>query len=272
MVPLKRRIRMRLLGAFLLAGASLVGGAVAAANLRVGDARVRTDRLVPGSHRYLRYRVNGGHRTAVDIWNRTISFETVKGQRLLHITQRWDEADPVKAGARALDQDSWFDAATFRPITHVRRVTKIDGSTAQAGYRFLPDRAVGMSELADNSRASFSLGYAELPFNFEYDMELLQTLPLGRGLDVNLPFYDAGVDAKADHYRFQVAGSAQIRGWNGSLVDCWLVTADYNTGIIKSRFWFEKKTHLLVREEQPLDDGAILVKTLLPPEAQDSAA
>lgn len=100
-------------------------------------------------------------------------------------------------------------------------------------------------------------------------MELLQALPLTRGLDVSLPFYDAGIDAKSDRYRFQIAGSARIVGWDGTPVNCLLVTADYNSGIVKGRFWFDKKKHVIIREEQPLDDGGTQVKTLLPPEASD---
>jgi hypothetical protein len=98
----------------------------------------------------------------------------------------------------------------------------------------------------------------------------LQTLPLADGYTANIVFYDAGIDKKADHYVFKVAGSATIQGWDGRPVDCWLVTADYNTGQIKSRFWFDKKSQVLVREEAPMDKGALLVKTLLPPEAGDA--
>jgi hypothetical protein len=69
---------------------------------------------------------------------------------------------------------------------------------------------------------------------------------------------------------FKVAGSDRITGWDGKPIDCWVVTADYNTGSVRSRFWFDKKSQVLVREEAPLDGGGMLVKTLLPPEAGDT--
>ena len=254
----------------LIATTALTSADAATTVVRVGDGSVRTARLVPGSYRYLRYKVKDGHRTAIDIWNRTVAFETQGGQRMLHLTQRWDEVDPGLSGIVALDQDSWFDAATFRPISHIRRATKADGSVTQAGYRFLMDRAVGMAELADNAKRDFALAYSELPFNFEYDMELIQTLPLATDFDASLALYDAGIDKQADRYHFKVVGSAQIRGWDGEPVDCWLVTADYNTGSVKSRFWFAKTSQLLIREESVLPDGAVQIKTLLPPEAGDA--
>jgi hypothetical protein len=55
-------------------------------------------------------------------------------------------------------------------------------------------------------------------------------------------------------------------------VDCWLITADYNTGVVKSRWWVDKSTQVVLREESQLDDGSMFIKTLLPPEAVDSQA
>lgn len=63
-------------------------------------------------------------------------------------------------------------------------------------------------------------------YNFEYDMELLEALPL----EADIPFYDAWIDKQPDPYAFSVAGSDTITGWDGANVNCWLVTADYKTG------------------------------------------
>jgi hypothetical protein len=67
-----------------------------------------------------------------------------------------------------------------------------------------------------------------------------------------------------------VAGAGRIAGPDGKPMDCWLVTADYNTGKVLSRFWFAKADQVLVREEQTQKDGSTLVKTLLPPESADA--
>ena len=256
--------------ALLLAATFVMGSARnASTKIAVGDRIVKTGNLSAGTFRYLRYEIHGDKRIARDIWQRTVAFEVRDGRRMLHMTQRWDEVNAPPGSGSALEQESWFDAATFAPVTHVRRLTKPDGKMI-AGYRFGPKGVTGMKELAGNLRSDFSLPYAELPFNFEYDMELLQTLPLRKGLDVDIPFYDAGVDKKADRYHFKVAGAATIAGWDGRKVDCWIVTADYNSDTIKSRFWFDKRSQILVREEAGMPDGGILVKTLLPPEASDS--
>ncbi len=231
----------------------------------VGQPLARFDHLKPGVHRYLRYKVEGDARTAIDIWSRSVRFETQGGQPRLHLAQRWDK---VSGPVPWVVQDSWFETGTMRPLTHVRRLVR-DGKAELGGYEFHPDRIVGMADLAENSRKDFQIASPEPAYNFEYDMELLQALPLARGYAADLVFYDPG-QAPPAHYVFKVDGEGEVAGPDGRKVPCWLVTADYNTGKVASRFWFAKGSQVMIREETTLPDGALLVKTLLPPEAADA--
>jgi hypothetical protein len=61
----------------------------------------------------------------------------------------------------------------------------------------------------------------------------------------------------------------RLIGPEGKPIDCWLVTADYNTGKVQSRFWFAKNGQLMLREEEPMEDGRTMLKVLLPPEPGD---
>jgi hypothetical protein len=176
----------------------------------VGTPLARFSLLQPGVHRYVRYTVTGSKRSAMDIWTRTVSFEPREGKRAMHIAMRWDEvAGPVAF----LEQDSWFDMDSFRPQTHVRRLQRNGSDKFEVGgYRFLPDKIVGMSELPENLRKDFAIASSEPAYNFEYDMEFLQALPLGKGYSVSIPFYDPGDPQTATaRYTFKVAGSDRIR-------------------------------------------------------------
>jgi hypothetical protein len=236
--------------------------------LKVGDSLSRFNLIQPGVHRYLRYKVKDDRRSAMDIWSRKITFEEKDGRRLMHIVQRWDEISDQAAPPFFLIQDSWFEPGTFRPLTHIRH-REHDGKVEISGYRFLPDKIVGIADLPDNLRKDFSIASPEPSYNFEYDMELLQVLPLRNGYEASIPFYDAGFDPPA-RYNFAVAGSAVVAGPDGHLIECWIVTADYNTGKVVSKFWFDKRTQVLIREEQAQEDGSFLVKTLLNPESADA--
>jgi hypothetical protein len=248
---------------------ALIAGAARADTVRVEAGRplARFDLLQPGPHRYLRYKIGpDGGRSAVDIWTRTISFEPREGRRQLHIVMRWDET----ADKAVYVQDSWFDPGTFRPITHRGSLTR-DGKTRVSMYRFSDTAVESRKTFPDNSRQEASVTLPEPTLNFEYDMELLQVLPLKAGRTFDIPFYEPGGDPPA-RYRFAVEGSDIVAGPDGQPIDCWRLTADYNTGKVISRFWFAKHKQVLVREEQPQDDGSILVKTLLPPESGDAPA
>lgn len=232
----------------------------------VGSPPPRMAMLTPGVHRYSRYFVKDGRRVTMDIWTRRIAYEPKDGRRRLHLSMRWDRE---VAPASTVDQDSWFDARDFRPLTHVTTLTR-DGKTSVGGYRFTSGAVVGMAEIADNARRDFRQETPEAAFNFEYDMELLQTLPWRKGYAADLVFYDPGKEPPK-HYTFRYEREENRTGPDGKPIPCWVVTADYNTGKVASRFWLAKSNQLVIHEEGE-HDGVIYVKTLIGAESADQAA
>lgn len=226
-----------------------------------GGSGLDMKRLAPGTRRYLRYVVRDGQRTPIDMWTRTVSYEDQEGHRRLHIVQRWE---PAVSSAPSVVQDSWFDAATFRPLTHVARAT-INGKTTTSGYRFGERAVTGLENLQGNIRSEFRLDTEEPTFNFEYDIELLQTIPWRAGLAADLVFYDPGREPPT-HYVFKVVGEVSIALPGGGQVACWLVTSDYNhPERPPTRFWIAKATGVTLHEEAEYQ-GATYVKTLLTPD------
>ncbi|MBB3224639.1 DUF3108 domain-containing protein [Pseudoduganella umbonata] len=244
--PLPALLSALLLGATALAHA-------APQYVEVGTPLPRFHLLKEGSHRYLRYLRSADGNTALDIWQRDIHFDGTRMQ----IRQRWDAVGKTPSVKRL---ESTFETATFRPLTHVR-ITEKDGRKTVEGFAFAADRISGMAGLKDNTQKNLAVESKEPSFNFETDMELLQTLPLADGYEAQLVFYHAGGAAPA-RYTFRVAGSEAIGGPAGP-VDCWIVTTDYNQPGSVSKFWYAKGTQLMVKQESTLPDGRTLVKTLL---------
>lgn len=226
----------------------------------VGTPLARFDLLKPGTHHYLRFlRVPAsGASQPVDIWTREIRFEEREGKRLMRIVQRWDGVLPAPS-TRTFD--SWFEAGTFRPLTH-ERVTEKDGKRTVEGFVFAPDRIGGMPELAENTQKDLSVPSPEPTYNFETDIEFLQALPLAEGYDARINFYHPGGKPPPQRYTFRVTGSERIAGPAGP-VDCWVVKTDYNQLGSESTFWFAKGSQLMLRQESPMPDGRVLVKTLI---------
>jgi hypothetical protein len=240
-----------------LAVAASMQAAAAVQEINVGMQLPRFDLLKEGTHHYLRYWKAGDVNGAVDIWTREVRFEQRAGQRQLHIKQRWDAVGATPS-TRLLD--SWFEAGTFRPLTH-ETVAEKDGKRRVEGFVFAPDRVTGMQDLAENAQKDLSVASLEPTYNFETDIEFLQTLPLADGYEAHINFYHPGGKPGPQRYTFKVAGSETIAGAAGP-VDCWIVTTDYNRPGPASKFWFAKATQLMVRQESVVGEK-VLVKTLI---------
>lgn len=229
-------------------------------NVDVGTPLPRIALVQAGTHHYLRFlRIpSSGASQPIDIWTREVRFDQQGGKERLHIVQRWDGVLPAPS-VRTFD--SWFEARTFRPLSHERILDK-DGKRTVEGFLFAPDKITGMPDLADNTQKDLSVPSSEPTYNFETDIELLQALPLAEGYDARINFYHPGGKAAPQRYRFRVTGSAAIAGPAGP-VDCWVVKTDYNQPGSESTFWFAKGSQLMVRQESPLPDGRVMVKTLI---------
>lgn len=227
--------------------------------LNVGDRLARFDLLKPGRRSYLRSQSKGGAHVATDIWQREVRFERVDGVQRLRVVQRWDGTGKEPS---LVERDSLFEIGTFRPMTHVR-TTRVGGKTVVEGFEFGAKALTGIRDLADNSQAAINVPFAEPMYNFETDMEMLQTLPLARGYAVSIPFFHPVGGAPA-RYLWRVAAEEALPGPDGRGIDCWVVETDYNRPQSPpARFWLAKRTQQLVRQESRAPDGVMHLKTLL---------
>jgi hypothetical protein len=246
----------KLLGATLLAALTLNAHA-AISNVDVGTELPRFALIKEGAHRYLRFLKAGESSTPIDIWTREVHFAKNGSQQLMQIQQRWDGVNPPSTRLF----NSWFDAGSFRPRTH-ERISEREGKRVVEGFAFAPDKITGIKDLADNMQKDLSVDSPEPTYNFETDIEFMQALPLAAGYEASINFYHPGGRTPPQRYLFKVTGSASIAGPVGP-VDCWVVTTDYNRPGSISTFWFAKATQLMVRQESPLGDGRVMVKTLI---------
>lgn len=233
--------------------------------LTVGDPLPRAALLTAGTHRYLRYVVKDGRRLPMDIWVRKVSFEQQGEKRLVRVWQQWDA--PGEGGSTRIE-DSLMEASTMRPVSHMRSRT-VGGETTVSIYRFDGASITGDAFAADNAAKGFSKTAAAPVYNFVPDIEWFQQLPMAAVRVLVADLYDPG-SGEPGRYRFTVAGSEKIAGPDGKLVDCWLVTTDYNHPERPvARFWFAKSNQVMIRQEAEMGERGKLIKILLPPENGD---
>lgn len=257
---LRRPVLALLVATFAAFATPGLSAHAAVVNIDVGTPLARFALLKPGTHHYLRFMrtPSTGANQPIDIWTREIRFEERAGKPLMRIVQRWDGVWPALS-TRTLD--SWFEAGSFRPLSH-ERISERDGKRVVEGFVFAADKITGMRELADNTQKDLAVASSEPTYNFETDIEFLQALPLAEGLDARINFYHPGGPSAPQRYSFRVTGSSTIAGPGGP-VDCWVVKTDYNRPGSESTFWFAKGSQLMLRQESPLPDGRVMVKTLI---------
>ncbi|PXA96596.1 hypothetical protein DMC47_17320 [Nostoc sp. 3335mG] len=227
--------------------------------LSVGDPLPRFSLLKPGTRTYLRSQLRDGAHVATDVWQREVRFERIDGVERLRIVQRWDGTGREPS---LVTRSSLFDIGSFRPDTHVR-ITKAQGKTLVEGFRFTPAALVGLADLPANAHAALKIDFAEPMFNFEADIELLQTLPLARGYAVSIPFFHP-VGGQPARYVWRVASEETLASPDGRGIPCWVIETDYKRPDQKpARFWLAKGTQQLVKNESIAPDGTMHRKTLL---------
>ncbi|UOD30754.1 hypothetical protein INH39_03155 [Massilia violaceinigra] len=252
------RTPRRALPALIMAATLAPCSYAAVTSVDVGPALPRAALVKEGVHHYLRYLHNGDARIPLDIITREIRFSTEDGQQRMRITQRYDTA----AAAPSLKTvTSWFDAGSFRPRTH-ERIAEKDGKRVVEGFVFAPDKITGMKDLADSVNKDLVVASPEPTFNFETDIETLQALPLADGFEARINFYHPGSQQGPARYLFKVTGSASLPG-PGGMIDCWVVTTDYNRPGTVSTFWFAKGSQLMMRQDSPVGEGKVAVKILI---------
>jgi hypothetical protein len=229
--------------------------------LEVGQPLARFSLVQPATRLYLRYKVVGDSRQTIDIWRRQVRFEQQDDKKRMHISWRWDSVGERKFTST---RDYWFEPDTFRPLTITRRLAE-SGKTTVSGFRYLPDRVVGLADLPDNARKDFVQPTPITPYAFETDMELLQALPLRSGYSVRIPFYEPGPgQPESKLYTYRVVDSDKIHAADGSPIDCWIVETPSNDPEYgATRFWVSKKMQVVIREETRLHDGSLFVKMLM---------
>ncbi|MFZ6678876.1 hypothetical protein [Undibacterium sp. Tian12W] len=259
--------------ALALLFASFNHAQAATETLSPGKTLSRIALLKDGTHHYLRYFKSGDSNVPVDIWSREVQITEQNGEKRIRIRQRWDGAAippsaPVSTQATQANTtaatkllDSWAQFPSFTPISH-ERITDKDGKHLVEGFTFSADKITGMKDLADNSQKDFVMPSAVATYNFETDIEFLQTLPLAAGYEARVNFYHPGSTSAPAYYSFKVAGEESIAGPAGN-VDCWLVTTDYNRPGTVTKFWFAKQSQIMLRQEATMPDGRTLVKTLI---------
>ena len=226
--------------------------------IRVGDALPRATLVKEGIHHYVTYIKDGDRYTPIDIMSRQIKFNQEKGKDEMIVLQRWDGIGDF---AYTKQIESGFRSRNFEPTYHIRRTIRDKKETIEE-YTFEPGVVIGLHTSTDHTKTTINVPTEEPTFNFETDVEMLQSLAFGLNYEVRINFYHPGGPSRPATYLFRVVSEERIP-WVGGEIDCWVVSTDYNMPNKVAMFWFEKKSQLLVRKAEKISNGRWFVRAMI---------
>lgn len=194
-----------------------------------------------GTKDYLVYFVTPKGKTGnLWLWKRTVQKANRNGQEVLEFTQHWSSSDTTNF--RHLYSIS--SASDFKPIYHFRQT----GPKKEA-FNFSEEKITGADSVADNLIKDLSVTSKVLPYNWELDLEVFQTLPYKTGKQFAINFYHPGGRTGATYYLYKVIGEEKIAGSNAQTIDCWKLKIDYTTSSWAT-FWISKKSKEVIKMQE----------------------
>lgn len=194
--------------------------------------------LKSGMKHYIVYGVDAKGKTASPwIWRRDVQPAQRNGEAVLILEQQWN--GPDTSAYRELY--SIVSAKDFRPIYHYAKSSR--GTDA---FNFSKGNIKGADTVANNTQKNLSVDTKVLPYNWELDLEVFQTLPYAKDKQFAINFYHPGGRSAPQYYLYKVIGDEEIDGANDQKIDCWKLKIDYreNSWAI---FWISKKSKEVIK-------------------------
>jgi hypothetical protein len=222
--------------------------AFAGDTLLLRPANLEMNRLNQGEHRYLVYfttekdNLNAKHKRFF-FWTHSIDFTTIDNQRVLKITQRWEDDTSVIHRAT-----SFFTADGFLPLTQDTWGKRL-GSVKVDFRKGIVSTEDTIPKLQKDRITEAVTQTRDFPtfFSWHTDLEFWQVLPYKTGRVFKIPFYDVGV--RPDYHHYFVKGTESLQMLNGDKVDCWVLFTDYGNNS-NATFWISKNKREVLRMEE----------------------
>jgi hypothetical protein len=217
----------------------------------INAQKVNTKFLTPSVNRYLVYFKMGkdSARSRAQFWTRRIEYIDYNGSQAIMISQEWEDRDTVVHAVQSV-----CDKKTFAPLYHkswwrVSSSGEFDFVNKTASLNGVP---LSDADTARNRKGpwnAFKIACDQYVLNWHLDLEVFSLLPYKKGMTFLIPFYDPGFPAPRNE-PYTVTGAAELDGYNGQTIDCWLLT--HESRGLKEIFWISKKSREVLKLEQEI--------------------
>ena len=171
------------------------------------------------------------------IWTRKTE---IQGEIII-ISQKW--RNTTKQRNKLLY--SILKSKNFAPIYH--KTTQ--GSGTVKAFNFYKHKIEGSDSIKNNTEKDFLLEFNKPAFNWELDLEFLQTLPYKLNTNFVIKFYHPGGKSNPKYYNYTVIGREKIVMTDGRKIKSWVLKINYSKNN-SATFWIGAKNRQVLRVEE----------------------
>jgi len=225
--------------------------AQAADTLHVGAHDLNMRALQKGEYNYIVYfrkTKESPSRSAILV-RMNVNIQEYKNKPAIVVTQQW-ERDTIIHTARSI-----FNTNDFSTISHdtwwkaLGYSMKFDFDTRKVEYKNAGLKNGIPDSVIKKGIADFEQSFEKYNLNWHDDLIIYTLLPYREGTTFIINFYDPGF-GKAEEVAYAVTGSEILISHDGQKRACWVLNHnDRDEPGGYERFWIDKKTHEVLKEE-----------------------
>lgn len=219
--------------------------------LIIKPSDVNTSVLITGKHQWMVYFKMGkdSSRKGFSIWNREINRLTYEGRSAISVTQLWENNDTVfhtvytvcdAKDFSTLYQDAWTRNAGRTEFDFLKKEMKLNGKIVDG---------TDTATTTKKRKAAFDKALTEYNLDWHLDLEVFPILPYKNNVTFGINYYDPGFSEPKIVY-YKVVGSGTTPGFDGQVVDCWLLEHVDEKQKNRELFYISKKTKEVLRLDQ----------------------
>jgi len=160
------------------------------------------------------------------------------------IAQEWDRGDTVIHSAQTVLNKAGF--STLLHETYWKRqnyTTKFDFETREVSFKGVVADSIKSKVIQD-----FNESFDHYNLNWHSDLIIFTLLPYKENRVFKINFYDPGF-GKASEEIYSVTGSDMLKGPSGKKIDCWILEIKIPSINGYQKFWVDKKSNEVLKEE-----------------------
>ncbi len=214
--------------------------------ININASTIRTSDIKYGKASYLVYNKKTKESPAEGLYLVNIDVEPIqyKHQPAIAITQEWDGRDTILHRAYTVLNTSDFSTRLHH--------TSWKGLGYSSSFDF-DDRKVSFEGvIADSNKtkmiADFNAAFASYNLNWHSDLFIFTRLPYRANRSFRINFFDPGFGKPTEEI-YSVTGSDALLTTAGKKINCWVMERKGKPAGSYQKFWIDKKSRLVLKEE-----------------------